>query len=146
MSNSLQSHGLCSPPGSSAHGILQARTLEWAAILFSGDLPDPGIEHASPTLQADSLSRSHQGSPLNAGGELSFHFACLSCCFLFPCVDASWAAGPGWELQISTDIKQQRLSSSYCCRHTGCGLKEKTLNQFVSWRPRALGCLPFTTC
>ena len=28
-----------------------------------GDLPDPGIEHESPALQADSLSLSHQGSP-----------------------------------------------------------------------------------
>jgi hypothetical protein len=28
----------CSPPGSSVHGILQARTLEWAAISFSGGL------------------------------------------------------------------------------------------------------------
>ena len=26
----------CSPPGSSVHGILQARTLEWVAISFSG--------------------------------------------------------------------------------------------------------------
>ena len=26
----------CSPPGSSVHGILQARILEWAAISFSG--------------------------------------------------------------------------------------------------------------
>ena len=25
----------CSPPGSSIHGILQARALEWAAIAFS---------------------------------------------------------------------------------------------------------------
>ena len=25
----------CSPPGSSAHGILQARALEWGAIAFS---------------------------------------------------------------------------------------------------------------
>ena len=25
----------CSPPGSSVHGILQARTLEWAAVRFS---------------------------------------------------------------------------------------------------------------
>ena len=25
----------CSPPGSSVHGILQARTLEWVAIYFS---------------------------------------------------------------------------------------------------------------
>jgi len=26
----------CSPPGSSNHGILQARVLEWVAIAFSG--------------------------------------------------------------------------------------------------------------
>ena len=37
------------------HGILQARILEWVAIPFSGDLPDPGIELESPTLQANSL-------------------------------------------------------------------------------------------
>ena len=29
--------------------------MEWVAIPFSGDLPDPGIEHRSPALQADSL-------------------------------------------------------------------------------------------
>ena len=42
-----------SPPGSSVHGILQARILEWTAVSFSGDLPNPGIESASlmsPTL------------------------------------------------------------------------------------------------
>ena len=26
----------CSPPGSSVHGIFQARLLEWGAIAFSG--------------------------------------------------------------------------------------------------------------
>ena len=30
-----------------------------------GDLPDLGIEPVSPTLQADSLPLSHQGSPLD---------------------------------------------------------------------------------
>ena len=45
----------CSPPGSSVHGILQARILEWVAIPSPGDLPDPGIESRSPALQADSL-------------------------------------------------------------------------------------------
>ena len=45
----------CSSPGSSVHGILQARILEWVAISFPGDLPDPGIEPRSLTLQADSL-------------------------------------------------------------------------------------------
>ena len=34
----------CSPPGSSVHGILQARMLEWVAMPSPGDLPDPGIE------------------------------------------------------------------------------------------------------
>ena len=40
----------CSPPGSSVHGISEARILECVAIAFSGDLPDPGIEPASPAL------------------------------------------------------------------------------------------------
>ena len=45
----------CSPPGSSIHGISQARILEWVAISSLGRLPDPGIEPKSPALQADSL-------------------------------------------------------------------------------------------
>ena len=38
----------CSLPGSTVHGISQARILEWVAIFFSGDLPDPGITPRSP--------------------------------------------------------------------------------------------------
>ena len=45
----------CSPSGSSIHGILQARILEWVAIPFSRDLPDPGIRPWSSVLQTDSL-------------------------------------------------------------------------------------------
>ena len=46
----------CSPPGSSVHGILQARILELVAILFSrGNLPDAAIKPGSLALQADSL-------------------------------------------------------------------------------------------
>ena len=37
----------CSPPGSSVHGISQARILEWISIFPSGDLLDPGIEPVS---------------------------------------------------------------------------------------------------
>ena len=44
----------CSRPGSSVHGIFQARIPEWVFSFPSpGDLPDPGIEPASlasPTL------------------------------------------------------------------------------------------------
>ena len=44
----------CSPQGSSVHGILQARILEWVDISFSQG-SSPGIKPGSPTLQADSL-------------------------------------------------------------------------------------------
>ena len=53
----------CSVPGSSVHGIFQARTLEWVAISFSRGLPDSGIALKSPAWQADSLPLSHLGSP-----------------------------------------------------------------------------------
>ena len=42
----------CGPPGSSVHGIFQARILEWVAISSSRDLPDPGIEAESPASLA----------------------------------------------------------------------------------------------
>ena len=48
-------------PGSSVHGIFQARVLEWIAISFSRDLPDPGIEPGSPALRADALQSEPPG-------------------------------------------------------------------------------------
>ena len=37
----------CGPPGSSVHGILQARILQWVAMPSSRDIPDPGIKTTS---------------------------------------------------------------------------------------------------
>ena len=51
------------PPGSSVHGILQARILEWVPFRSAGDLPDLGIGPGSPTLQADSLRSELPGKP-----------------------------------------------------------------------------------
>ena len=91
MSDSCESMD-SSLPGSSVHGILQVRILEWVAISFSRgssqprnrtrvsciagrffttratkeapwDLPNPGTEPGFPILQADSLSVIHKGSP-----------------------------------------------------------------------------------
>ena len=53
----------CSIPGSSVHGTLQTRILQWVAISFSRGFPDPVIEPRSLALLVDSLPRSHQGSP-----------------------------------------------------------------------------------
>ena len=56
---------LCNSTAYTVHGILQARILEWIAIPFSGDLPNPGIELRSPALQVDSLPAEPQGKPKN---------------------------------------------------------------------------------
>ena len=54
----------CSPPGSSVHGILQARILE-NTFSSPGGLPDPGIKPVPPALQADSLQPEPPGKPLH---------------------------------------------------------------------------------
>ena len=54
---------LLSPLGSSVHGILQARILEWVALPFSRGLSNPGIELRSPAFQADSLPSEPTGKP-----------------------------------------------------------------------------------
>ena len=50
-------------PGSSAHGVFQARILEWIAFPSPGDIPDLGIKPGSPALQADSLLFEPPGKP-----------------------------------------------------------------------------------
>ena len=61
----------CSPPGSSVHGILQARILEWVPFPPPGDLPDPGIEPVSTYIylhwQAGSLPLVPPGKPREVG-------------------------------------------------------------------------------
>ena len=63
----------CSPPGSSVHGILQARTLEWVPIPFSGNLSNSGTEPRSPILQADSLPSKPPGKPMGTKDHGTLH-------------------------------------------------------------------------
>ena len=54
----------CSPPGSSVHGILQARILEWLPFPSPGDLPNPGSNLGLPHRRQILYQLSHKGSPL----------------------------------------------------------------------------------
>ena len=63
MSDSLLSHGLYSPPGSSVHGISQARILEWVATSFSRGSSWPRDEPASPALAAAFFTTEPPGKP-----------------------------------------------------------------------------------
>ena len=50
-----------SPPGSSVHGIFQARVLEWGVIAFSNSAPSDQISQSCPTL-CDPIDGSPPGS------------------------------------------------------------------------------------
>ena len=63
----------CCPQGSSVQETCQSRILEWVAISFPGDIPDPGIKPGSPTLPADSLQ-----------SELLEAQVTVTCSFLIP--------------------------------------------------------------
>ena len=52
----------CSPPGSSVHGISQARILEWVAICFFGGLPTQGSNPNFLHYRQILYHLSHQGS------------------------------------------------------------------------------------
>ena len=68
LGRSVVSHSVrlmdCSPPGSSVHGILQARILEWVASallqgIFPTQGPNPSLLHCRQILYC----LSHEGSP-----------------------------------------------------------------------------------
>ena len=56
----------CSPPGSSDHGILQARILEWVAISFFRGSSWPRDGKGSPALKAYPLPSEPPGRPQDA--------------------------------------------------------------------------------
>ena len=57
---------VCSPPGSSIHGIFQARILEWVAISFSMGLFKIQTNHVTPLPKG-------QGSRVNLAEALANH-------------------------------------------------------------------------
>ena len=53
----------CSPPGSSIHGILQARILEWVAISFCRGSSQPNDQIRVSCIAGRLYHLSHQGPP-----------------------------------------------------------------------------------
>ena len=53
----------CSPPGSSVHGILEARMLVWVDISFSGGSFQPRNQIHVSYIGRQILTLSHQGAP-----------------------------------------------------------------------------------
>ena len=71
----------CSSQGSSAHGILQARILEWVAMPSFRGSSQPRDRTGSPVLQTDSLPSDPQGSPVFILFEFSVDLCGVQCAF-----------------------------------------------------------------
>ena len=54
----------CNPPGSSVHGLSQARVLEWVAMPFSRGSSQPGMKPKSPALAGRFFTAEPPGKPL----------------------------------------------------------------------------------
>ena len=52
----------CSPPGSSVHGILQARILKWIPLSSPWDLPNPGVKPSLSYTESKPTCSGLQGS------------------------------------------------------------------------------------
>ena len=60
----------CSLPGSSVHGISQARILEWVLISSSRDLPNPGTEAVTSTLAGEFFTTEPRGKENGIDGPI----------------------------------------------------------------------------
>ena len=77
----------CSPPGSSVHGFLQARILEWFAIsslqgIFLTQELNPSLLHCRQIL----YYLSHQGSPRKFPSTSTLKFLFLVSSQFYPCI------------------------------------------------------------
>ena len=109
----------CSPPGSSVHGILQARTLEWVAVPFSRGSSQPRdrtqisrVAGGFFTAERILYQLSYEGSPLS----LIFLLDTFAPPFLF-CALVTIRSGT-WPLTGETWTPV--ASASACRCHTGC--------------------------
>ena len=94
----------CTPPGSSVHGISQARILEWVACPSPEDLHDPEIEPRTPALQADSLSLELLGKPDEG---IKIQTTLYRVCIIFHAKMGSIKDRNGRDLTKAEDIKRR---------------------------------------
>ena len=92
----------CNLPGSSVHGILQARILEWVALAFSRESSQPRDRTQFPTLQAYALTSTLNKASCQFQGKCVCVCVCVSVCL---CVHI--------EREISAEKKLFRVPSTW---------------------------------
>ena len=121
----------CSPPGSSVHGILQARILEWVAIPFSGGSFQPrDWNHISYICLLHWQAGSLPLAPLGVGAESSRNWK-----FHYPLFGLWW-----FSLELSRHLWPVSFSLPACYNEPPWGPKSSG-----SWLVRRLGPIWFSS-
>ena len=117
-------------PVFAAHGIFQARRLEWIAISYSRGSSQPGIESTSPAWQVDCLPLSPLGSPSwRLPYNKLIHWLCRDACLIFQSQDT---VSVGCAFFISSVLSQ--VSSTEYRIMPG----DNSSNSKFSWTPPLL--------
>ena len=114
----------CSSPGSSVHGILQARIRKWIPCPPLGDLPNPGTEPASHVSCTDR--------------RVLYHYHHLG-------LGPSWSPilTPKWERQWGEAKPGWHTSFSFPGQATGAGPRVDPSSSIQSSNPRTGQCCPW---
>ena len=109
-------------PGSSIHGILQARIMEWAAMPSSRGSPHPEIEPRYPTLAGGFFTTAPPGKPLVIVIAIVLLRHCMfivNRCFSsdqamlpFPGMHSSLPPSSQWDILILFSVWKDRVRST----------------------------------
>ena len=134
----------CNPPGSSVHGLLQAKILEWVAISSSMESSPPGIEPASllsPVLAGGFLEGQVGKIELRTGKELlknTFDILCLTASRLNSCglVPSRFSS-----VQFSSSVVSNSLQHHWL-QHDSHPCPSSTPRAYSNSRPSSHWCHP----
>ena len=91
-------------------GILQAKILEWVAVLLQGIFPTQGLNPGLPHRRWILYQLSHQGNPKNTLGDFILILEITNSSILslysgyknsLKCFSSSSRRGPGWECDVA---------------------------------------------